>query len=184
MKVNIIGCGGVGSNLAYFLSRNPDVDELVLVDNDIVESKNLSRQFFTKEDIGRPKVDALGDLIQKFNPDIRVSKLNMKVDETTVYGIDNSALTILATDGIRSKKILAERCKNIYIANCDKGEFEVKPELDHRDLCAWEIANGYNTSEQDFLSNMLASAEIYKQICLKMKKVVKYHIDSEKQRGV
>lgn len=62
MKSNIyiIGCGGVGSWLApslALLTQSPK--NIILVDADKLEKKNLNRQLFTEADIGKSKAEAL-----------------------------------------------------------------------------------------------------------------------------
>lgn len=62
--VIIVGCGGTGSALLYFLSRflhNMDYKDVVvtLVDGDIVEAKNVLRQSFVPADIGKNKAKVL-----------------------------------------------------------------------------------------------------------------------------
>ncbi len=59
----IVGCGGTGSALLYFLSRflhSLDKNILVtLIDGDVVEEKNVLRQSFAPADIGENKAKAL-----------------------------------------------------------------------------------------------------------------------------
>lgn len=55
----IIGCGGVGSWLAATMVRLVGANNVVLVDGDTLEKKNLDRQLFTEQDIGQNKADAL-----------------------------------------------------------------------------------------------------------------------------
>lgn len=57
--IYIIGCGGVGSWLAEAMVRLVKKENLILVDGDVLEEKNLDRQLFTPEMIGRNKADAL-----------------------------------------------------------------------------------------------------------------------------
>lgn len=60
-KVTIIGVGGTGTWMAQSLAMI-GVGTLTLVDADVVEPSNLSRQaMFTPQDIGRSKVDAAHD---------------------------------------------------------------------------------------------------------------------------
>lgn len=56
----IIGCGGVGSALIapFALLRKPS--DITLIDGDTLELKNLNRQMFSRDDIGRNKAEALG----------------------------------------------------------------------------------------------------------------------------
>jgi len=58
MKILQIGCGGIGGWLAFFLAKTlTGDDELILCDGDIVEEKNLDRQFF--DQVGARKTSAL-----------------------------------------------------------------------------------------------------------------------------
>lgn len=58
----IVGVGGIGNWLALDLALI-GVKTLILIDPDTIEETNLNRTFFKLSDIGRPKVDALKDLI-------------------------------------------------------------------------------------------------------------------------
>ena len=63
----IVGAGGTGSYLVRDLARIISVynekynrnDEIVIIDQDIVESKNLTRQNFIRNDIGKNKAEVL-----------------------------------------------------------------------------------------------------------------------------
>ena len=60
-RMIIVGCGGTGANfivqLGRYLYRNSLTSScsLLLVDGDIVESDNISRQPFSPSDVGRKK---------------------------------------------------------------------------------------------------------------------------------
>ena len=65
-KIFIIGCGGTGSNyikeLARYLATNRNYminADVILIDGDTVEEKNLERQSFTPEDLLMNKADAM-----------------------------------------------------------------------------------------------------------------------------
>jgi len=57
-SVAVIGLGGLGSWLSEFLVRI-GVKNLAIVDFDIVEEKNLNRQNFIIDDIGKLKIDSI-----------------------------------------------------------------------------------------------------------------------------
>lgn len=57
----VIGAGGIGSWLVASLCRLEDPDTIVVVDKDNLEAKNLDRQLFTADDIGKPKSQALSE---------------------------------------------------------------------------------------------------------------------------
>lgn len=69
---HIIGCGSVGSTVAELLARF-GIEKFVLYDFDKVESRNIVNQMFFADDVGRPKVEAVRDLILKINPGIEKS---------------------------------------------------------------------------------------------------------------
>lgn len=77
-RINIIGCGSVGSTLAENLARC-GVTRFVLWDFDVVEAHNLANQMFREKDIGKPKTEALLDILCEINPEIKAyAKLRSK----------------------------------------------------------------------------------------------------------
>ena len=55
LEVVIIGCGAVGSNLAYMLA-NMGINNMHLIDPDIIEESNVGNQGFYPASVGRTKV--------------------------------------------------------------------------------------------------------------------------------
>lgn len=66
-KVAILGCGGLGSNLAFMLVRS-GIRRFRLIDPDLVSASNLNRQAFFPEDVGKPKVTALAAHLLRLEP--------------------------------------------------------------------------------------------------------------------
>ena len=66
-KIHIIGCGAIGSTLAFFMAKL-GLTNIVLWDEDIVEDKNVANQMYGFNDIGRPKTEALRDILINVNP--------------------------------------------------------------------------------------------------------------------
>jgi hypothetical protein len=61
-KTYIVGCGGIGGWVANALAKTLDRNnELVLVDGDKLEKKNLDRQLFDAEDTGKYKAEAMAE---------------------------------------------------------------------------------------------------------------------------
>ena len=63
-SVGIAGAGGLGSNAAVALAR-AGVGHLVIVDDDKVEKKNLTRQYYFLDQVGTLKVEALKANIER-----------------------------------------------------------------------------------------------------------------------
>lgn len=62
--VSIIGVGGIGSPVALALAKM-GCRRLTLYDPDRVEAHNLPNQLYRLRDIGRPKVEALAELLRE-----------------------------------------------------------------------------------------------------------------------
>ena len=82
-KVAIVGCGGLGSNIAISLAR-VGIGDIVICDFDIVEPSNLNRQQYFVKDIGKFKVDALKEILLKINPFINVKTNNVFIDKDNI----------------------------------------------------------------------------------------------------
>ena len=81
-RVLIIGVGGLGSPVAMYLAAS-GVGHLMLVDHDSVELTNLQRQpIHNTGTLGLPKVESAKQAIAALNPEVRVSVINRKLDET------------------------------------------------------------------------------------------------------
>ncbi len=71
-SVLLVGCGGLGSPVAYALAA-AGVGRIGLVDMDQVDLSNLQRQILHHTaDVGRPKVESGREKILALRPDIRV----------------------------------------------------------------------------------------------------------------
>ena len=68
-RIHIVGCGSVGSTVAENLARC-GLTRFTLWDFDAVEQHNIVNQMFRQQDVGRPKVEALKDILTDINPDI------------------------------------------------------------------------------------------------------------------
>ncbi len=116
---NIVGCGSVGSTIAELLVRC-GITNIILYDFDTVESHNIVNQMFRAKDFGRPKVDALKDLLAEINPDCADT---IKVYPNGWQGEMMSGYVFLAVDSIElRKKIVEQHFNNIYV----KAMFDVR----------------------------------------------------------
>ena len=86
MRVGVVGCSGTGSIVVELLARN-GVGELVLVDDDVVEEKNLNRIVnASREDAlqRRPKVAALKEAVERMGTGCRLNCLQAQTDSAEV----------------------------------------------------------------------------------------------------
>lgn len=78
-SVGLAGAGGLGSNIAMALARS-GVGHLIIVDFDVVEESNLNRQYFFLDQVGRPKVEALKENIERAVSTCDVDIINRKLE--------------------------------------------------------------------------------------------------------
>lgn len=72
-KVLIVGAGGLGSPVAYYLAA-AGVGTIGLIDGDVVDISNLQRQIIHDTlHIGMPKVDSAAEKIIALNPHVHVN---------------------------------------------------------------------------------------------------------------
>ncbi len=91
----VIGVGGLGSAAASYLAA-AGVGQLTLVDRDHVELSNLQRQIAHRhQDIGRPKAESARDTLLAINPDIRISAINSRLDESLLADLVEQADVVL-----------------------------------------------------------------------------------------
>lgn len=77
-RVAVAGLGGLGSNIAVMLARS-GVGHLFLVDFDTVDVTNLNRQMYMIPQLGKPKTEALPEILQQINPYLDIQTKNIKV---------------------------------------------------------------------------------------------------------
>ena len=82
-RVAVAGLGGLGSNIAVMLARS-GVGELLLVDFDTVDVTNLNRQMYLIPQLGKPKAEALPEILYQINPYLAYRSVCIKVTPDNV----------------------------------------------------------------------------------------------------
>jgi hypothetical protein len=103
--VLVVGCGGIGSWLAYFLGL-AGVRRLELFDGDKIEEHNLSRLPFTPRDIGRYKSECLAELITRARPEVEVTAHAHFEGEYHEDLIRQADWVVVSTDSHKSRKMV------------------------------------------------------------------------------
>lgn len=104
--INIIGCGAVGSNIAL-LAAKMGFHNFKLWDSDYVEPHNLANQAFDVQHVGKKKVDALAQVLKRFNPAVKVET----VDRFFTTEEDKETLTgpvVVAVDSMSARDDIFE----------------------------------------------------------------------------
>lgn len=108
-RVGLAGAGGLGSNAALMLVRC-GVENLLLVDDDVVEPSNLNRQQYWPRHVGRPKVEALAEILRELNPHIRVETQRLRLTPDNLpHILPACPIWVEALDGPQDKTVLVEQ---------------------------------------------------------------------------
>lgn len=123
-----IGAGATGSHFISFLAQllaNNDEHSLTIVDQDIIEDKNLINQKFLKRDVGKAKAEVLAERYGKVYPNIDVcyrtqyvKKENQLIDmiENRPNVKDNSIPIIIGcVDNNPSRVIMSNVFNKMYM---------------------------------------------------------------------
>ena len=115
-KIAIVGCGGLGGNIAMALARI-GVGHLLLIDSDIFDITNLNRQIFSDEaDIGLPKSPITKTKLETINSTIKIDALQIKVDNSNVKElIKDFDLVFDGLDNIETRLLLEDACIELAI---------------------------------------------------------------------
>lgn len=107
--VLVIGLGGLGSAIGYYLA-GAGVGHLLLNDFDDVEWSNLQRQIIHSESrIGVNKAISARESLQALNSSIRIDAISQKLDKQQLLEKAKSCDVIVdATDNFRSRHLINE----------------------------------------------------------------------------
>lgn len=103
--ITVIGAGAIGSFTVLSLCKMGFTD-ITVYDFDVVSVENMSCQWYRFEDIGRPKVEALAEIIFMFTQ-VRIRALNEKFLEQRI----GSGIVISAVDSMAVRKTIWESIK-------------------------------------------------------------------------
>jgi hypothetical protein len=97
-RIDVIGAGASGSRIVLSLAKL-GLENIHVWDFDKVEAHNIANQAFSQADIGRPKVDALKDLVEKATG-LVINTHNERVDGSQELG----DIVFVLTDTMASRQ--------------------------------------------------------------------------------
>jgi molybdopterin/thiamine biosynthesis adenylyltransferase len=103
-----VGAGGaVGSELVSHIARSPEVAELILIDPDVYEAKNLSSQAIEAADVGKPKVLVQARRLRRIRPELRVTPLAAAVEDVPLGRLRSDAI-LSSPDSREARRVVNE----------------------------------------------------------------------------
>lgn len=110
-KVLVVGTGGLGSPGLLYLAA-AGVGTIGILDFDEVDDSNLQRQvLFTVDDIGRPKVEAAKERLEKLNPHVNFVVHNVQLTSANALDIiKDYDIVADGTDNFPTRYLVNDAC--------------------------------------------------------------------------
>ena len=104
-RINVIGCGALGSWIVFFLLKM-GFSNIHVYDFDNIEEHNIPNQMFQEKQIGMAKVDAMYELYEVFFDEMNLAKRltvhNYKIDKNNAREL--TGITFSAVDSMKARK--------------------------------------------------------------------------------
>ncbi len=110
-RVVVIGAGGLGSPVAFYLAA-AGVGQLRLIDDDVVDRSNLQRQILhTDARIGVPKVDSAAQTLGALNPRIGIEAIQERLSGDNIDRLLADADVVVdGADNFPTRYLLSDAC--------------------------------------------------------------------------
>ncbi len=124
-RVGIVGLGSGGGFVALSLAMS-GVGKFVLIDDDTLEAANVVRHVADLREVGRPKPEAVAELIRQRNPNAQIDVYLGRVEDH-LDALDDLDLLIVGVDGENAKYIVNQVCLDrsltaVYAGVYERGE--------------------------------------------------------------
>lgn len=138
--VTVAGCGGTGGYVAEGLCRLlPKQFEIQLIDHDTVERRNLQRQNFFRQDIGKFKSQALAERFNRqFGRKVlySVKPLMEKELRNGWNTVENFGLLIGCVDNAEARRVMS-KCRSAWWIDAGNGRHSGQVLIGNLTLSAW-----------------------------------------------
>ncbi len=109
-RVLIVGAGALGSWTSEIMARSEPLS-FTLVDFDKVDKDNIYRQLYYPKDVGRYKVDVLGERLESLGAE--VERIRARIEDV-IDELDNFDLALALTDNIESRLVVERKFKTLH----------------------------------------------------------------------
>ncbi|MBI2146533.1 HesA/MoeB/ThiF family protein [Candidatus Woesearchaeota archaeon] len=109
--VAVLGLGGLGTVATELLVR-AGVEKLIIIDRDVVEESNLSRQIlYAAADIGRSKAMAAKERLNTINPGAIIAAEAIHFDAGNCTTLETAEIVLDCTDNLQTRLVLNDYCR-------------------------------------------------------------------------
>ncbi|MBF0318288.1 MAG: molybdopterin-synthase adenylyltransferase MoeB [Nitrospirae bacterium] len=110
-KVFLIGAGGLGSPISYYLAA-AGVGRIAIVDDDVVDLSNLQRQILhSTKTVGVAKVESAKATLEALNPDVEIIAIKDRLTPENILGyIKDYDIVIDGSDNFPTRYLVNDAC--------------------------------------------------------------------------
>jgi molybdopterin/thiamine biosynthesis adenylyltransferase/rhodanese-related sulfurtransferase len=129
-KVLVVGAGGIGSSLAFYLAA-AGIGHIGIIDDDIVDRSNLQRQILhTEKSIGAYKVDSAKERLEALNSGIKITPIHKRLSAGNVESIIGAYdLVIDGTDNFMTRYLINDACVKLRKPNVHGSVFRFEGQV-------------------------------------------------------
>jgi len=152
-EITIIGAGAIGGWTTLALAKM-GFTKLTVYDFDVVDTANMSCQFFRFSDVGSKKVIALRSLVQDFT--------NVKISIQERYiGQPLSGIVVMAVDSMEVRKMIWDK----IVENPYTIKLVVDPRMGAESALLYSIQPKLAKDRQDYASSLYSDSQATVERC-------------------
>ena len=102
-RIAVAGLGGLGCNVITH-TASAGVGEMILIDDQFIAESDLNRQFvYSRKDIGKKKTELSAQWIKRINPDTKITKMNVHIDDDSIKELSSCDLIVDCLDNYEAR---------------------------------------------------------------------------------
>lgn len=114
LSILVAGVGNIGARLAELAAFVPAA-QITLLDPGLVKRKNLERQPFGPDDVGRHKVAVVAETLIRRRPDLSVEAVVADVRELSLDRLSGFDIVVAAVDSLDVEAWIADACRLVGV---------------------------------------------------------------------
>lgn len=156
-RITVIGAGGIGSFVVLALAKM-GFGDITVYDDDVVSVENMNNQFFRHTDIGKPKVEALQQLVEDFTT-MKITAVKARLDLSKGWAEPQSGILIVAVDN------MATRGHVFKHAEATGFDLIIDPRMSAEDGLVYSYRPGSDQEREDYSGSLYSDENAVQDRC-------------------
>lgn len=109
VTIHVVGAGSTGSIIALTLAKM-GIETITVWDFDKIEPHNIPNQYYRIKDIGKPKTEALAEIIEEFTGK-KIHQIKDKIEDFEEVDVSLNDIFILCLDNMETRQTIHKTLK-------------------------------------------------------------------------